>query len=95
MEAAIREEMSDLADLVELLRNVHDSKLTALLNFLDGIFSVDPDEKVIVFTQFIETQLFLREQLSARYSVQIFNGSSRASMKRTVLFTGSRRQIRS
>ena len=52
-------EIKQLEDLVERLGHVRDSKALKLLTALDGIFDGRPQEKVVVFTQFIETQEFL------------------------------------
>ena len=68
-------EIKQLEDLVERLGHVRDSKAGTLLTVLDGIFDGRPQEKVVVFTQFIETQEFLAEILRQKgYTVSIFNG---------------------
>jgi ATP-dependent helicase HepA len=68
-------EIKQLEDLVERLGHVRDSKADTLLTALDAIFGDHPQEKVVVFTQFIETQEFLTAALRHNgYTVSIFNG---------------------
>jgi superfamily II DNA or RNA helicase len=68
-------EIKQLEHLVERLGQVRDSKAEALLTALDAVFGDHPREKVVVFTQFIETQKFLAEALRRNgYTVSIFNG---------------------
>jgi superfamily II DNA or RNA helicase len=68
-------EIKQLEDLVERLGHVRDSKADTLLTALDAVFGDHPQEKVVVFTQFIETQGFLAAILRQNgYTVSIFNG---------------------
>jgi len=68
-------ELAQLEDLVERLGKVRDSKAETLLTAVDGIFASDQGEKVVIFTQFIETQEFLAAALRHNgYTVSIFNG---------------------
>ena len=68
-------EIKQLEDLVERLGHVRDSKASMLLTALDGIFDGRPQEKVVIFTQFIETQEFLAAILRRNgYTVSVFNG---------------------
>jgi hypothetical protein len=68
-------EIKQLEDLVERLGQVRDSKALTLLTALDGIFDGDRQEKVVIFTQFIETQEFLAATLRHNgYTVSTFNG---------------------
>ena len=68
-------EIKQLEGLVERLGHVRDSKADILLTALEGIFDGRPQEKVVVFTQFIETQEFLAAVLRQNgYTVSIFNG---------------------
>ena len=68
-------ELAQLEDLVERLGQIRDSKAETLLTALDGIFAGDQQEKVVIFTQFIETQEFLAAALRQNgYTVSIFNG---------------------
>lgn len=74
-DSATRAEIEDLRSLVAQLDSLDDSKLAALQGFLGETFGADPTEKVIIFTQFIETQTYLRKAVSSAYDVQIFNGT--------------------
>lgn len=68
-------EIKQLEDLVDRLGQVRDSKALKLLTALEGIFDSHAQEKVIVFTQFIETQEFLGAILRHNgYTVSMFNG---------------------
>jgi ATP-dependent helicase HepA len=72
---ALRLEIDQLEGLVDRLGNVRDSKAAELLSALDMIFQDRPDEKLVVFTQFIETQEFLAAALRQNgYTVSVFNG---------------------
>src|SRR5260221_5528126 len=68
-------EIKQLEDLVERLGNVRDSKAGELLTALERIFDGHPQEKVVIFTQFIETQEFLAAAVKqSGYTVSMFNG---------------------
>jgi SNF2 family DNA or RNA helicase len=68
-------EIKQLEELVDRLGQVRDSKARALLTALDGIFDGHPQEKVVVFTTFIQTQEFLAATLRHNgYAVSMFNG---------------------
>jgi SNF2 family DNA or RNA helicase len=68
-------EIKQLENLVERLGNVRDSKAAELLRALDGIFDGRQQEKVVIFTQFIETQEFLAAAIRQNgYTVSVFNG---------------------
>ena len=54
----------------------HDVKVDALFDTIDALQSEDPVQKVILFTEFVGTQAYLKELLESRgYSVSILNGS--------------------
>jgi superfamily II DNA or RNA helicase len=68
-------EINQLQHLVDRLGGVRDSKAASLLSTLDQIFDGHPGEKVLIFTQFIETQGFLTAVLRHNgLSVVTFNG---------------------
>lgn len=77
------EELSRLDETLEALDRVKiDSKSLALLERLDELFGDSPNEKVIVFTQFRETQRYLEEQLTARgRGVHLFHGQMKPEDK--------------
>ena len=70
----IETEIAVLYDLVNRLGKARDSKASQLLRTLHH--SLQPGEKVIIFTQFLETQTFLQQMLTYHgYEVDLFNGS--------------------
>jgi SNF2 family DNA or RNA helicase len=72
---SLRLEIKQLEELVDRLGKVRDSKAAELLAALDAIFDERPDEKLVIFTQFIETQQFLAAALEQNgYTVAVFNG---------------------
>jgi ERCC4-related helicase len=81
VDAATRMEIEELRSLVSQLDSLDDSKLASLMGFVGETFDSDPSEKVIVFTQFIETQTYLRDALSPAYDVQVFNGTLKPDEK--------------
>jgi superfamily II DNA or RNA helicase len=72
---ALETEIIELTDIIERLGKLRDSKAHQLVQLVDRILESDPDEKVLIFTQFVETQRLLRAALEhRRYRVEIFNG---------------------
>lgn len=54
----------------------HDVKADALFDTIDELQSEDPAQKIILFTEFVGTQVYLKEVLESRgYSVSVLNGS--------------------
>ena len=54
----------------------HDVKVDALFDTIDALQSEDPAQKIILFTEFVGTQVYLKELLESRgYSVSVLNGS--------------------
>lgn len=81
-DALLDEEISLLEGLVERLGKVRESKAFKLLEALDQVFIAHPDEKVVVFTGFKETQNLLKKVLEANdISVSIFNGTLNLDQK--------------
>lgn len=74
-------EIELIEGLVARLAKVEDSKAAELLGALDRIFERNPNEKVVIFTQFKDTQDYLRRQIEPDYRVAIFNGSISAEEK--------------
>jgi SNF2 family DNA or RNA helicase len=56
-----------LASCEHLISSGQDSKLKWLTNFLKGVFEKDPQEKVIVFTEYRDTLDYLRAELEAKW----------------------------
>ena len=54
----------------------HDVKVDALFDTIDELQSEEPAQKIILFTEFVGTQVYLKELLESRgYSVSVLNGS--------------------
>ena len=71
----IEEEIERLEGLVARLGKIRDSKARQLLRTLQKIERESPHEKILIFTQFLQTQEFLRGALETNgYAVEIFNG---------------------
>jgi len=77
------EELRLLDDALGSLNSVKtDSKSLVLMERLAELFGESPNEKVIVFTQFRETQRFLEELLIARgWDVNLFHGQMKPEDK--------------
>jgi superfamily II DNA or RNA helicase len=71
---AVEQEILVLRDLIDRLNRVEDTKVKHLLAELDGLFDENPSQKVLIFTQSLDTQELLRRQLAPRYAVGVFNG---------------------
>ena len=72
---ALETEIVELNGLLARLGKLRDSKALQLVKLVDQVLSEDPDEKVLIFTQFIDTQRLLEVALKHRgFTVDIFNG---------------------
>ncbi|HEV8652704.1 MAG TPA: SNF2-related protein [Actinomycetes bacterium] len=71
---AVEQEMRILRDLIQRLNQVEDAKVDHLLGFLDKTYRTNPGQKVLIFTQSLDTQEFLRRKLLPAYEVGVFNG---------------------
>ncbi len=76
----IKNEIKDLKEIMYLARQAEyqalDAKAEILLEYLDELYSIDNKMKAIIFTEFVETQKYLRMFLDNKgYSVSILNGS--------------------
>ena len=73
---ALAGELEHLDELIEVLEGIPtDSKAEALVANLRTLFEDDPDGKVLVFTQFRDTQDYLAERLAAEgWGVHTFHG---------------------
>ncbi|GAB3358177.1 hypothetical protein GCM10027300_29060 [Modestobacter lapidis] len=73
--AYIDVEIRQLTDLAARLDHVRDSKMAKAVAVCQGVLE-DPDAKIVVFTQFVETQTFLAQVLRANgIDVALFNGA--------------------
>ncbi len=76
----IKNEIKDLKEIMYLARQAEyqalDAKAEILLEYLDELYSIDNKMKAIIFTEFVETQKYLRMFLDNKgYSISILNGS--------------------
>jgi SNF2 family DNA or RNA helicase len=79
---ALEWEIQSIDKLVERLGRIRDSKAAELLKVLAIVLEAYPNEKVLIFTQFIETQEFLAGVLEGRgHSVARFNGQMKLEDK--------------
>ncbi len=84
---ALATEIEELERLIARLDHVIDSKAVALIDHVcEPVLTDDPDEKIVIFTQFLETQAYLRAQLEAQgYRVATFHGSLSADDKEAAI----------
>ena len=76
-------ELSLIDRAIESLNRVKtDSKAQVLMGQLERLFGVNPNEKVLIFTQFRETQRHLTELLADRgWGVNVFHGQMKINDK--------------
>lgn len=80
MSLGMEDEIAELERIIAVAKQAEfqypDVKVEKLTDTLDMLLSEDRNQKVIIFTEFVATQLYLREILVNRgYSVTILNGS--------------------
>lgn len=80
MSLDMKEEIAELERIIAVAKQAEfqhpDVKVETLTDTLDALLSEDRDQKVIVFTEFVATQLYLRELLVNKgFTVTILNGS--------------------
>jgi superfamily II DNA or RNA helicase len=85
---SINTELAFLTDLIERLGDVRDSKADVLVNkIVDPLFHEQPTEKLLIFTQFIETQEYLSLLLRRfGYDVATFNGKMSLDEKEAAIY---------
>jgi ERCC4-related helicase len=67
-------EIIELLELAERARAIEDTKLDALDLELDSLFAEQPDQKVLIFTQYLGTLEMIRERLAPKLRVNVFHG---------------------
>ena len=80
MSLDMEEEIAELERIIAVAKQAEfqhpDVKVETLTDTLDALLSEDRDQKVILFTEFVATQLYLRELLVNKgFTVTILNGS--------------------
>ena len=79
-QTTVEAEISVLQGLVERLGTMRDTKAKTLIDTM--LREIRPEVKVIIFTQFLETQVFLQQTLRHHgYEVEIFNGRMNQQQK--------------
>jgi ATP-dependent helicase HepA len=75
-------EMDALRSLLNLANDIHqDAKYLAFERQVKAILDADPTERILVFSQFVDTIEFLAEQLSKHWPVARFHGKMKPSEK--------------
>ena len=75
-------EIAELREIVRLLEAISlDSKTRVLVEHLNEILESEPNAKVIIFTQFLETQAYIAEHVPPTWSAHIFNGGLKPADK--------------
>jgi len=81
-ESDVMEEVGELARIVQLLDSIPiDSKARVLNERLADILVEEPNAKVIIFTQFRETQDYLSKVIDSTWNLEAFHGSLKPSEK--------------
>lgn len=70
----IEAEISALESLARRARRLHDAKLLALEVKVDEILLRDPEEKILIFSQYLQSIELIRARLAKRHRVSIFQG---------------------
>ena len=75
-----KEEITELESIIFTAKQAElqhpDVKIEKLFDLIDSLLSEDQNQKIIIFTEFVATQEYLRQKLLARdYTVSILNGS--------------------
>jgi len=76
----VQQELSIVRDLYDQAKAIDvDSKAEQLREFVDGIFDEEPDEKILVFTEYTDTLEYLRDRVFSNYDVaQIYGDLSQS-----------------
>lgn len=84
---ALTAEVERIRGLLTLLEPLTDTKSALFLDAVLEILAADPQEKLLVFTQFIETQMFLADLLRNRgIRVSVFNGRMKPDDKEAAVY---------
>ena len=83
LRAGVEREADRIGEVIDLLREIPiDSKAQRLIEGLRELSTVEPDAKVLVFTEFRETQAMLQELLSKDgWGCEVFHGQLDATEK--------------
>ena len=86
----IKEEIAQLTAIIDVAKQAEyqysDVKVEPLLSLIDDLYAEDRHQKVIIFTEFVATQNYLKDLLTSRgYSVSTLNGSMSIDERNAVL----------
>lgn len=86
----INEEMAELSMIIEVAKQAEfqysDVKVEPFIEIIDNRFTEDQESKIIVFTEFVATQDYLRTLLKTRgYTTSLLNGSMSIEERDAVL----------
>lgn len=86
----IRQELEELRNILDVAKQAQfqylDAKVDKLIEILDELDAEDKNMKVIIFTEFVSTQNFLRGYLISKgYKISILNGSMDIDERNIVL----------
>lgn len=76
----VKDEIEELEHIISVAKQAEfqhtDVKVETLTNTLDALFCEDKEHKIIIFTEFVATQDYLKKLLVSRgYAVTVLNGS--------------------
>lgn len=90
MSLNLKQELMELKEILNVAKLAEfeylDAKVEALREILDNLYVEQKDRKVIIFTEFVSTQNFLKTYLEANdYKVSVLNGSMDIEERNDVL----------
>ena len=86
----LKQELMELKEILNVAKQAEfeylDAKVEALIDILDHLYAEQRDRKIIIFTEFVSTQNFLRRYLeNNNYNVSILNGSMSIEERNDIL----------
>ena len=86
----LKQELIELKEILSVAKQAEfeylDAKVESLIEMLDSLYVDQRDRKVIIFTEFVSTQNFLKKYLeNSNYRVSILNGSMNIDERNDVL----------
>lgn len=67
-------EVDILTKLARRARRIEDSKLVALEELVDSVLTRDPEEHILIFSQYLGSIEMIRARLASKYRVGVFHG---------------------
>lgn len=82
----VQEEYEIVRDLYNTAKQIDvDSKASGLREFIDGVLAEDPDEKILVFTEYTDTLEYLQERIFPDRDLAIVHGGLNQKQRREQL----------